>query len=209
MLKYLGAALGASISVFLLPLHGEDQGGTPFSPAAESGDRIRELQPGDYSYRIEYRTGTDWRKIGGEFSTVIDAAGPLPALPVDRAEVEVEVKVVLPEGVTISKFSSAVSGFENPDENQGPGFALDSGTNTVTLTTTRPLGTKRGLFVNLVWPSGTFVTQCHWMKVMRQHPGIPLSVFSGVLLLWALVTILVGASRRGRKEFSEKFPAKV
>lgn len=151
-----------------------------------------ELEPGDHTYRIEYRTGTDWRKVGGEFSTVIDAAGPLPALPIDRAEVE----VVMPEGVVISKFSPAVSGFEDPDEALGPGFALNSGTSTVTLTTTRTLGLKRGLFINLVWPSGTFVTQSHWLKVMRQHPGIPLSVFSGVFLLWALVTILVRGYRR-------------
>ncbi len=155
-----------------------------------------ELETRDYTYRIEYRTGADWRKVGGEFSAVFDAAGPLPSLPIDSAEVE----VVLPEGVTISKFSPAVSGFENPDESQGPGFTLDSGANIVTLTTNRALATKRGLFLNLVWPSGTFGTQSHWMKVMRQHPGIPLSAFSGVSLLWALVTILVRASRRGESE---------
>jgi len=152
-----------------------------------------ELEPRDHIYRIEYRTGTDWRKVGGEFSTLIDAAGPLPTLPIDRAEVE----VVMPEGVVISKFSPAVSGFEDSDEALGPGFALNSGTGTVTLTTTRTLGLKRGLFINLVWPSGTFVTQSHWLKVMRQHPGIPLSVFSGALLLWALATILLRAYRRG------------
>jgi len=152
-----------------------------------------ELEPRDYSYRIEYRTGADWRKVGGEFSAAIDAAGPLPTLPIDRAEVE----VVLPDGVTISKFSPAVSGFEDPSEALGPGFTLDSEANKVTLTTTRPLGLKRGLFINLVWPSGTFATPSQWMKVMRQHPRIPLSVFSGALLLWALATILLRAYRRG------------
>lgn len=151
-----------------------------------------ELEPRDYDYSIEYRTGADWRMDRGEFSASFDAAGPMPALPIDKAEVE----VVLPEGVAISKYSPAVSGFENSDDSDGTGFHLASTGNTVKLITTRPLGLRRGLFINLVWPSETFVSRSHWMKVMKQHPGIPISVFSAVLLLWALFTILVRASRR-------------
>jgi hypothetical protein len=41
--------------------------------------------------------------------------------------------------------------------------------------------------------------QSQWMKVLQQHPRIPLAAFSGVLLLWVLVIILLRvADRRSR-----------
>lgn len=69
----------------------------------------------------------------------------------------------------------------------------------VTVRTTRALGENHSFFINLVWPSGTFAMQSQWMRVIQQHPRIPLAAFSGVLLIWALLLILWRASDRRRR----------
>lgn len=159
------------------------------------GSQEVELEEGDYHYSIFYRTEADWHQKGGEFSAVIDATSSLPGLPIDRAEVRVE----LPEGVSISKFTPAITGFAGGEEPTDTGFVSETEGSVVTVTTTRTLGDHRGFFLNLAWPSGTFASQGQWMKVLAQHPRIPLSAFSAVILLWVLIAIL---SRAGRKPCS-------
>ncbi len=151
-----------------------------------------ELDDGDYNYTIFYRFEADWHQKGGEFSAVVDAAGSLPGLPIDRAEVRIQ----FPDGVIVSKFTPALSGFEEGGDPTDPGFVSGTEGNLVTVRTTRVLGGQRSFFLNLAWPSATFATQGQWMKVMTQYPRIPLSAFSAVLLLWALIAILL---RLGRK----------
>ncbi len=151
-----------------------------------------ELEPGDYTYLVTFRTEADWKERGGEFTGVFDVTGMLPVLPIDSAE----ARVILPEGVVISKFSPAVSGFESIGKEDDPGFEMEVEGGAVTVRTTRALGDDRGFFINLAWPSGSFAVRSQWMKVMRQHPRIPLAGFSGMLLLWALVVILLRGFRR-------------
>lgn len=153
-----------------------------------------ELEHREHNYTVISRSKADWRQAGGEFTGVIDVTGALPRIPIDRAE----VKVSLPDGVTLLKFSPAVTGFE---ERPGP---EESGFETilqgrVTVRTTRALGENHSFFINLAWPSGTFAMQSQWMRVIQQHPRIPLAAFSGVLLIWALLLILWRASDRRRR----------
>lgn len=151
-----------------------------------------ELEHREHTYSVLYRTDADWRQRGGEFSTVIDAVHQFPVLPIDRAE----VRIRLPEGVTISKFTPAITGFEESGDPTDPGFTHDLDGGTLTVRTTRPLGENKTFFLNLAWPSGTFATRSQWLKVMTQHPRIPLAAFSAVLLVWALTAILLRAGRR-------------
>jgi hypothetical protein len=152
------------------------------------GSSEKELEHGDYHYLVEYRSASDWRQRGREFSGVIDVSGPLPVLPIDDAT----VRVRLPKGVGFTDLSCSVNGFETGGDDPGYESIFKGGE--IIVKTSRALSENRSFFINLTWPSGTFSNQSQWLKVMKQHPRIPLCVFSSILLLWALVTLLV----RGR-----------
>jgi len=154
-----------------------------------------ELEHREHTYTVTSRSGADWRQAGGEFAGVVDVTGSFPQVPIDHAE----IKLTLPEGVNLVKFSPVVTGFEERPGSGNAGFDAVLQGNSVTLRTTRALGENHSVFLNLTWPSGTFAMQSQWMKVLQQHPRIPLAVLSGVLLLWALVIILLRvADRRSR-----------
>ena len=154
-----------------------------------------ELEHREHTYTVTSRSGADWRQAGGEFAGAVDVTGSFPQVPIDRAE----IKLTLPEGVNLVKFSPVLNGFEERPGADDAGFETILQSNKVTVRTTRALGENHSVFLNLTWPSGTFAMQSQWMKVLQQHPRIPLAAFSGVLLLWALVIILVrAADRRSR-----------
>jgi hypothetical protein len=154
-----------------------------------------ELEHREHTYTVTSRSKADWRQAGGEFAGVIDVTGSVPRIPIDR----VEVNVSLPEGVTPLKFSPAVTGFEERPGPEESGFKTILQGSKVTVRTTRALGENHSFFINLAWPSGTFALQSQWMRVIQQHPRIPLAAFSGVLLIWALLLILWRASDRRRR----------
>ncbi|NLT71274.1 MAG: hypothetical protein GXX91_11350 [Verrucomicrobiaceae bacterium] len=154
------------------------------------------LEHREHTYTVTSRRRADWRQAGGEFFGGIDATGYLPHVPIDRAEVVVR----LPEGVVPAKFSPAVTGFSEPAGTGDPGFETILRDNHMTVRTTRPLGDHHSVFLNLAWPSRTFASQSLWKEVLLQHPRIPLAAFSGVLLLWALVLLLLRAAGRRSRE---------
>ena len=77
-----------------------------------------------------------------------------------------------------------------------PGYESVFKGNEIIVKTTRALSENRNFFINFTWPSGGFSDQSQWIKVMKQHPRIPLCAFSAVLLLWALVTLLARGLNR-------------
>lgn len=151
------------------------------------GASDRDLEHRVHEYSIRGRTQSDWRQGEGEFSAVFDLVGPLPRVPIDS----LSAKIHLPEGVTLSQFTPAITGVIDPAASRkGPAFESGVADGVLTVRATSALGAERSFFVNLSWPSETFATKSQWLKVMRQHPRIPLAGFSAFLLLWALLLIV-------------------
>ncbi len=153
------------------------------------GEADRLLEHREHRYLVRGRMEADWRQGKGEFSTVFDVAGPLPALPIDEAS----VRIRLPEGVAATRFTPSLDGVDRSADRDGPAWERREEGGGILVRTTAPLGRNRGFFVNLAWPSETFAMRSHWLKVMRQHPRLRLAGFSAALLAWALLLLL----RRG------------
>lgn len=151
------------------------------------GASDRDLEHRIHEYRVRGRTQSDWRQGEGEFSTVFDLVGPLPRLPIEALTTTIR----LPEGVEVSQYTPSVTGVADPvAARRGPAFESGFADGVLTVRATAALGADRSFFVNLSWPSATFATKSQWLKVMRQHPKIPLTGFSAFLLLWALLLLV-------------------
>ncbi len=150
------------------------------------GEPDRLLEHRDHRYLVRGRMEADWRRGEGEFSTAFDVVGSLPTLPIDEASVVVR----LPEGVAPSRFTPSVSGVDPAAERNGPAWNMREEGRATVVRTTAAMGRNRSFFVNLAWPSETFATKSHWLKVMRQHPRLPLAGFSAILLVWALLLLV-------------------
>lgn len=201
LLNYLTAFQGPGGLILLNELHVERvlKDGEPEPFRVETGDGFvsiyigsseKVLEPGEYHYLVEYRSASDWRQSGGTFSAAIDVSGPFPLLPINDSTVHVR----LPEGVGFTDLSCSVNGFEMGGTE--PGYESVFKGNEIIVKTTRALSENRNFFINFTWPSGGFSDQSQWIKVMKQHPRIPLCAFSAVLLLWALVTLLARGLNR-------------
>ena len=156
------------------------------------GSADHELDLRDHDYIVRGRMEADWIKGEGEFSTVFDLVGSLPTLPIDA----VVATVKFPDGVPLSRYTPAVTGVVAGAEQSGPAYEAGFADNVLTVRTTAPLQIDRSFFLNLTWPSAGFATQSQWLKVMRQHPRLPLAGFSAILLTWALVLLVLRFLRR-------------
>lgn len=170
------------------------EGGTGFSSLfIGAADRL--LEPGPHDYRIRGRMDADWTPGEDQLSTVFDIVDALPKLPLDS----VAVSIRMPEGVRILRYAPAVTGALGSAERRGPACEAGYDGETLRLRTTAPLGIDRNFFVNLTWPSAGFTDRSPWLKVMRQHPRLPLAVFSSVLLLWALAVLVARLVHKRRQ----------
>lgn len=157
------------------------------------GSADRDLEHRIHDYRIRGRTQSDWRREDGVFSAVFDLVGPLPRFPIGTLNTTIR----LPEGVELSQYTASVTGAEDPASGRrGPAFESGFANGVLTVRSTASLGADRSFFVNLAWPSATFATKSQWLKVLRQHPKIPLTVFSCLLLAWALLILLQRIAHR-------------
>jgi len=151
------------------------------------GSPGRDLEPRIHEYRVRGRTQSDWHRSEGEFAAVFDLVGPLPRLPIEA----LTARIRLPEDIGISQYTSSVTGVIDPvAEKRGPAVESGVADGVLTVRSTAALGPDRSFFVNLTWPSATFATKSQWLKVMRQHPKLPLAGFSAFLLLWVLVRLV-------------------
>lgn len=157
------------------------------------GASDRDLEHRVHEYRVRGRTQSDWRQGEGEFSAVFDLVGPLPRLPIEALTATIR----LPEGVEVSQYTPSATGVVDAvAARRGPAFESGFADGVLTVRATAALGADRSFFVNLSWPSATFATKSQWLKVMRQHPKIPLAGFSALLLLWALLLLVKQIARR-------------
>lgn len=145
-----------------------------------------------HHYRVRGRMEGDWRQGRGTYSTSLDITGPLPALPIHEAR----VRVRLPAGVSFTHHTPSVTGAEPDPERKGPLWRSRQEEGELIVETTAPLGKQHAFFLNLTWPSESFAGSRHWLKILRQHPRLPLAGFSGILLLWALLQLMRRAIAR-------------
>ncbi len=156
------------------------------------GSQDRLLEHRSHTYRIRGEMDGNWIPGEGELSTVFDVVDALPKLPIDA----ILVTVRFPEGVRLTRYTPAVDGASTEAKRWGPPCEAAFDGEALRIRTTAALGVERNFFVNLTWPSATFAETSPWLKVMRQHPRLPLAVFSALLLLWALGILLSRLVRR-------------
>lgn len=193
-----GLALDRRHRDFAVWRNGESE---PFH--VEAGNGFRSLYCGDgdvllehgvHDYRIRYRADGDWMARGREAFGSFDVTGPFRGFAIDT----VTATLRLPEGVSPDPFSAAVTGFADPG--RGSESSLSDGE--LVVRTNGPLVPGHSFFLNAAWPAEGFANRSRWGEVLRQHPRIPLSVFAGGALVWALSVVLVRNIRnsRGRAE---------
>ncbi len=156
------------------------------------GSSDRELEKRAHDYVVRGRMKADWSKRGGEFSTLVDAVGALPRLPIRSAS----ATILLPEGVEPSHFTPALSGVVLPAGKGGAAYHYEQVENRLHVRSAGPMGGDRIFLVNFSWPSEGFAIKGQWMSVLSQHPRLPLSVLSAIPLAWVLVLLLKRASTR-------------
>lgn len=147
------------------------------------------LAPRTYEYLVRYTTTGEWLYRNGEAVGAFDVSGPFRGFVVESAKATIR----FPEGVTLAQYVPAVQGALH----EGPAYEVEKqGGNELSVSTTGPLGHNHAFFINAVWSTKGFVSKSHWLKLMQQHPRIPLAGFSGLLLLVALLGILIRSARR-------------
>jgi hypothetical protein len=154
------------------------------------GGRDRLLEPGSHRYRVTYSMNGDWKKAGNHFMGAFDMAGAFKGLQIDSAVANLK----LPEGVSLDRFSSSVTGIADPR----PGYETTQNGGGIRVETKGAMQGDHSLFVNAVWHADSFASQSQWIQVLRQHPRIPLMFFFAILLLGiflVLITRVIGRSR--------------
>lgn len=145
------------------------------------------LEHGRHTYVIRSIARGDWKYEGGLTMGAFDVLGPLHGFAIDSAR----VRFRLPDGVSLDRKTVALR------TATGKLVAYDTSSTTTewVVRTTEPLGEGSAFFLNAVWPSGGFVTKSHWLEIIKQHPKLPLTGFSA-LLLFCVLLILIGRARR-------------
>ncbi|MDF1852560.1 MAG: hypothetical protein P1U85_17105 [Verrucomicrobiales bacterium] len=145
------------------------------------------LEKKTHEYVIRSVSRGDWRYEGGMTMASIDVLGPLHRYPIDSAR----VRFRLPDGVELDKHTIALR--------TAPGrlipFEVSQTTTELVVEAEESLGAGSAFFINAVWPSGGFTEKSHWMQILRQHPKLPLTGFSA-LLLFVILILLIARLRR-------------
>ncbi len=145
------------------------------------------LENGTHRYTIRSIARGDWRHEGGMAMGVFDVLGPLQGFTIDSAR----VRFRLPDGVLLDRQTVALR--------TASGALIDYDASSTTtewvVQATEPLEKGSAFFVNAVWPSGGFDTKSHWLEIIKQHPKLPLTGFTA-LLLFSVLVLVVGRARR-------------
>ncbi len=149
------------------------------------------LEPGVYDYVVRYSSKGDWIYRENSAYGAFDMTGSFSGLPIDQ----LSARVRLPEGVEATQFSAAVTGYSG----EGAGYIAKQERGDLFIKTDQPLASGHTVFLNVVWPAGDFATRSRWLQVMQQYPKIPITVFAGVVLLWAFFLVLAKGLRRARR----------
>tara|TARA_R110000850_G_scaffold148917_3_gene271356 strand:+ start:615 stop:1331 length:717 start_codon:yes stop_codon:yes gene_type:complete len=149
------------------------------------------LDPGVYNYVVKCVAKGDWRYSDGEAFGAFDITGPFSGLPIDR----LNARVRLPEGVSASQFSAAVTGI-NADT---PGYVSRNRGQELEVETSESLESEHTVFLNIVWPAEDFPRRSRWLQIMQQNPQLPIAVFAGTALLLVLGVMILRRLRRPAK----------
>lgn len=149
------------------------------------------LEPGEHRYRIRFSRNGDWIYRDGMAHLAYEVTESFKLFPIH----ELIFRLRLPDGVELTHFTPALAGSASVG---GTGYELTESPGEVTIRTTDPLRADALLFVNASWKSNSFATQSQWLEVMKQHPKLPLTGFSAILLLASLVILLVRVAKNHR-----------
>lgn len=142
------------------------------------------LNQGDHRYTIRITRNGDWVFRDGMAHWAYEITESFKSFPIEALTFQLN----LPDGVELAYCTPALSGSEALG---GTGYQLTEGAGIFKFETTAPLSRQSLMFLNAGWKSNSFATQSQWFEVMRQHPKLPISGFSAIILLGSLVILLV------------------
>ncbi len=163
---------------------------TEFETSVFVGGRDRLLEPGSHRYRVKYSLQGDWKKAGNHFMGAFDMVGAFGQLPIEKAVAHLK----FPEGVSVERFSSSVTGIEN----SMPPYETTQVSDGLRVETRGVMQSDRSFFINAVWPADSFASRSQWIQVLVQHPRLPVTLFAAVCLTGLLGFFLVRIFGRHR-----------
>ncbi|MBD9397926.1 DUF2207 domain-containing protein [Pseudomonas sp. PDM11] len=143
------------------------------------GAAARELEPGQHSYRIIYRTDRQLIEHSDEDELYWNVTGNDWAFPIDKAH----VTVLLPDAVKVTRFDA----YTGPAGGRGKAFEVtgqDAGR--IEFETSEALKAREGFTIAVAWPAGSierpsFGQRLRW--VGEDNPGVAIGLGILVLLL--------------------------
>lgn len=140
-------------------------------------------EQGEHRYVIRFVRNGDWIYRDGMAHWAYEITESFKSFPIGNLTFQLQ----LPEGVELTHYTPALSGSLSADT----GYELTETSGGLTIQTTAPLREQSYMFVNASWKSQSFATQSQWFEIMKQHPKLPLTGFSALLLFGSLVILLV------------------
>jgi uncharacterized membrane protein YgcG len=147
-----------------------------------------ELNPGDYTYQLTYRTD---RQLGffDEFDELYwNVTGNGWVFPIDHATATVR----LPPGCAVR----SAEGYTGPQGAKGQSYTATKGAGLATFVTTAPLAPREGLTIVVGFPKGNVIAPNRgddWKSMARDNPGLVMA-FAGLILvlvyylvIWSIV----------------------
>ena len=143
------------------------------------GSADYELPAGVHEYEIHYSIDGNWAY--GEQATYasVNLLELFQNFPVESAN----ASIVFPDSVEIKKASLSFSGAQTGS----PSHQIEQMRNGLQIQTSKRVDPGEQLFLNLVWKGDGYLQQSDWLKIVQQHPKLPLSVFSAFALVCALI----------------------
>ena len=143
------------------------------------GEEENLLEHREHEFVIRYRCLGDWMIQSGEAFGTIDITEQFRQFVIDRAS----LRLILPEGTTMGQYSVSLS--------DGADYEAEKSGNEFVVKTQETLPANGAFFLNTSWSLEGFSSASRWKLVLLQHPRIPIALFTAVVLLWILVTLVV------------------
>lgn len=140
------------------------------------------LEATEQRYEVRYTRIGDWSFREGMANWAYEITEPFKNYRIEKVKFDLE----LPEGVELAQFATGLSG----SEADGPGYQLNESPNGAVIESTAALRPQAFMFMNASWKASSFATQSQWIEVLTQHPKLPLSGFSAIILLSVLILLV-------------------
>ncbi|MDF1825507.1 MAG: DUF2207 domain-containing protein [Verrucomicrobiales bacterium] len=140
------------------------------------------LERKEQRYTIRYTRIGSWSFRDGMANWAYEVTESFRSYRID----EVNFNLQLPDGVELANFTTGLSG----SESTGTGYLLKEAKGKADVASTAPLRPQAFMFVNASWKASSFATKSQWIEVLTQHPKLPISAFSAIILFSLLIHLL-------------------